>query len=146
MQMDLREQLKKAIYIAINAHLKQLDRNDQPYIGHPFRVMEAGQTLEEKIVGALHDLIEDTHIRLLDLANEGFSEDIIDAVHALTKVDNEEYEHYIQRVTKNDLAKRVKLNDLTDNMDLRRLKELTDDDVVRMRKYLDAYNQLTKKQ
>lgn len=144
--MDLREQLKLAIYFAIKAHSKQLDRSGQPYIGHPFRVMEAGQTLEEKIVGVLHDLIEDTHIRLLDLANEGFSEDIIDAVHALTKVDNEEYDHYIKRVMRNDLAKRVKLNDLTDNMDLRRLKELTDDDVVRMRKYLVAYNQLTDKQ
>ena len=143
--MDLREQLKKAIYIAINAHSKQSDGNDQPYIGHLFRVMDAGQTLEEKIAGALHDLIEDTQIRLVDLANEGFSENIIDAVHALTKVDNEEYDHYLQRVMKNDLAVRVKLNDLTDNMDLRRLKELTDDDVKRMRKYLDAYNQLTNK-
>ena len=143
--MDLREQLKKAIYIAINAHSKQSNRNDQPYIGHPFRVMEAGQTLEEKIVGVLHDLVEDTQVRLVDLINEGFSEDIIDAVHALTKVDNEEYDHYLQRVMKNDLAVRVKLNDLTDNMDLRRLKELTDDDVKRMRKYLDAYNQLTNK-
>ena len=144
--MDLREQLKHAMYIAINAHHEQLDRNNQPYIGHPFRVMGAGQTLEEKIVGVLHDIIEDTNIRMIDLSNEGFSEDIIDAVHVLTKVDNEEYDHYIQRVMRNDLALRVKLNDLTDNMDLRRLKELTDDDVIRIRKYINAYNQLTNKQ
>lgn len=143
--MDLKEQLKRAMYIAIKAHEKQLDRNNQPYIGHPLRVMEAGKTLEEKIVGVLHDLIEDTKITLTNLSNEGFSDNIIDAVHALSKLDNEKYDHYIQRVQKNDLAVRVKLNDLTDNMDLRRLEELTDEDVTRMRKYLNAYNQLTNK-
>lgn len=141
--MDLREQLKHAIFTAVSTHNKQVDRNDQPYIGHLFRVMDAGQTLEEKIVGILHDLIEDTQLRLVDLSHEGFSEEIIDAVHALSKLENEDYEHYLQRVKKNDLAVRVKLNDLSDNMDIRRLKELTDDDVVRMRKYLSAYKQLT---
>ena len=141
--MDLREQLKHAIFIAVKAHNKQLDRSDQPYIGHLFRVMNAGQTLEEKVVGILHDLIEDTQLRLVDLTNEGFSEEIIDAVHALSKLENEDYEHYLQRVKKNDLAVSVKLNDLSDNMDIRRLKELTYDDVVRMRKYLNAYKQLT---
>ena len=105
--------------------------------------MEAGNTLEEKIVGVLHDLIEDTKITLTNLSNEGFSENIIDAVHALSKLENEDYDHYIQRVKKNDLAVRVKLNDLSDNMDLRRLEELTDEDVIRMRKYLNAYNQLS---
>lgn len=143
--MDLREQLKQAINIAIKAHEKQVDKSNQPYIGHPFRVMEAGVTLEEKIVGILHDLIEDTKITLANLFMEGFSENIIDAVHTLTKLENEDYDNYIQRVKKSDLAVRVKLNDLADNMDLRRLKELTDEDVTRMRKYLSAYNQLTNK-
>lgn len=143
--MDLREQLGHAMHIAIKAHGRQLDRNNQPYIGHPFRVMDAGQTLEEKIVGVLHDLIENTNLTLTDLSTEGFSEEIIDAVHALSKLNNEDYIHYIERVKRNDLAVRVKLNDLTDNMDLRRLKKLTNDDVVRMRKYLDAYNQLINK-
>lgn len=144
--MNLKEQLKHAMYIAIDAHRKQLDKNEQPYIGHLFRVMNAGQTIEEKIVGALHDIIEDTQITLCMLSKEGFSEEIIDAVHTLTKLDNEDYDHYLDRVKKNDLALRVKLNDLTDNMDLRRLTEMTDDDVTRMRKYLNAYNQLTNKQ
>ena len=143
--MNLREQLSHAINIAIKAHGNQVDSNGQPYIGHPFRVMAAGQTLEEKIVGALHDLVEDTHIRLMDLSKEGFSEEVIDAVHALTKLENEDYEHYLRRVMRNNLATRVKLNDLTDNMDIRRLKIITDDDVARMRKYLNAYNQLTDK-
>ena len=70
---------------------------------------------------------------------------MIDAVHALTKLENEDYDHYLRRVMRNNLATRVKLNDLTDNMDIRRLKIITDDDVARMRKYLNAYNQLTDK-
>ncbi len=143
--MDLREQLLHAMHLAINAHGKQLDKNGQPYIGHCFRVMSAGQTLEEKIVGVLHDILEDTKMSIIDLSAEGFSEHVIDAVHTLTKLENEDYDHYIGRVERNDLAIRVKLNDLTDNMDLRRLKFLTDDDVARMRKYLAAYNQLTSK-
>ena len=143
--MNLEEQLRNAIFIAISAHNKQLDRNGQPYICHPFRVMEAGQTMEEKIVGVLHDLIEDTTVTLTDLSTEGFSEEIIDAVHALSKLENEDYDHYIGRVKKNDLAVRVKLNDLTDNMDLRRLNEITKADFDRMLKYLKAYNELTDK-
>ncbi len=141
--MDLREQLLLAMHIAVNAHGKQLDRNGQPYIGHCFRVMNAGHTLEEKIVGVLHDVLEDTGLTIINLTTNGFSEEIIDAVHTLTKLENEDYNHYMSRVMRNDLAMRVKLNDLTDNMDLRRLKAITDDDVMRMRKYLDAYNQLT---
>ena len=144
--MNLKEQLLHAINIAIKAHGKQLDRNGQPYIAHPFRVMESGQTLKEKIVGVLHDVIEDTDLTLSDLSVEGFSNVIVDAVDALSKRENEEYDHYITRVESNYLAIRVKLNDLTDNMDVRRLDELTDDDIVRMRKYLKAYNQLTNKQ
>ena len=143
--MDRREQLLHAMHVAINAHGKQLDRNGQPYIGHCFRVMAAGQTLEEKIVGVLHDVLEDTPLTIINLSTEGFCEEIIDAVHTLSKLENEDYDHYISRVMRNDLAIRVKLNDLTDNMDLRRLKEINDDDLKRMHKYLKAYNQLTDK-
>lgn len=37
----------------------------------------------------------------------------------------------------------VKLNDLTDNMDIRRLPYLSDKDIKRLKKYLKAYKQLT---
>lgn len=141
--MDLKQQLLHAMYIAVSAHGAQKDRNGQPYIGHCFRVMNAGQTVEEKIVGVLHDVIEDTDLTIRSLLIEGFSQEVVDAVHTLTKLDNEDYNHYLKRVKKCDLAIRVKLNDLTDNMDLRRLETLTDNDVLRMRKYIDAYNQLT---
>ena len=46
------------------------------------------------------------------------------------------------RVLKNPIATRVKLNDLTDNMDIRRLNQLEDAEVQRIRKYFNAYKWL----
>jgi hypothetical protein len=45
-------------------------------------------------------------------------------------------------VKSNPLAVAVKINDLTDNMDIRRLAEITDKDAQRLRKYLKAYREL----
>lgn len=140
--MDLHQQLKRAIFIAIDAHGKQLDKYGQPYICHPFRVMDAGVTLEEKIVGILHDVIEDTHLLLTDLLKEGFSEEIIDALHAISRLENESYNHYISRLTKSDLARRVKLNDLKDNLSMIRASSISNNDIDRMRRYIDAHNKL----
>ncbi len=143
--MDLRKQLLRAIHLAIGAHGEQKDRYGQPYIGHCFRVMNAGNTLEEKMVGVLHDVLEDTKLTIGNLLFEGFSEEVVDAVHTLTKLKNEDYDHYLKRVKRNALAMGVKLNDLIDNMDLTRLETITEDDVLRMQKYLDAYNELANK-
>jgi hypothetical protein len=55
---------------------------------------------------------------------------------------DELYEAFIERVKSNPLAVAVKINDLTDNMDIRRLSTLTDADVQRLRKYLKAYQAL----
>ena len=141
--MTLQEQLLRATDIAIEAHTGHYDKNGQPYLGHVLRVMSAGHTLREKIAGALHDVIEDSDWTLEDLAEEGFSPEILDAVGALTHDDPETYDAYLVRVAKNPLAVRVKMNDLSDNMDVRRLKELDDTAVSRIRKYLKAYKFLT---
>lgn len=145
--ISLKEQLNKAILIAIEAHAGQLDTNNgRPYIEHPFRVMNAGQTLSEKIVGILHDVVEDTHWTMDDLAGEGFSENVLAAIDALTRRDDESYDEYLERVKPIPLAVRVKLNDLTDNMDIRRWDSIPDHELTRLRKYLKAYNQLTEKE
>ena len=142
--MKLKDQLNRAISIAIEAHTGQLDTNNgRPYIEHPFRVMNAGQTLQEKIVGILHDVVEDTPWTLDDLAKEGFSEEILLAIDALTRRDDETYDEYLERVKPIPLAVRVKLNDLSDNMDIRRWDTIPDFELVRLRKYLNAFKQLT---
>lgn len=142
--MNLSEQLKLAIDIALTAHNGQLDtHNGRPYIEHPFRVMNAGHTLQEKIVGVLHDVVEDTEWTLDKLKSTGFTNDIIDAVDAVTKRENESYDNYIIRAKKNPIGIRVKMNDLTDNMDIRRWKDIQYNDLARLQKYLSAYKQLT---
>lgn len=135
--------LQRAIEIATEAHQGQLDKAGRDYIEHPLRVMEMGKTEEEKIVGVLHDVVEDTDWTFEKLAEEGFSQDIIAALRCVTKLhENESYDEFIERIRKNPLATAVKINDLTDNMDIRRLPYLSDKDVKRLKKYLKAYKKL----
>ena len=135
--------LNRAIEIATEAHKGQFDKSGKDYIGHPLRVMEMGKNEEERIVGVLHDVIEDTPWSFEMLEAEGFSSEIIAALKCITKIsENENYDDFIERVKKNPLAVAVKINDLTDNMDIRRLPYLSDKDVKRLKKYLKAYKKL----
>lgn len=135
--------LERAIEIATEAHKGQYDKAGNDYIGHPIRVMDMGRTDEEKIVGILHDVVEDTDWTFEKLAEEGFSQEIIAALRCVTKLsENENYDDFIERVKKNPLATAVKINDLSDNMDIRRLPYLSDKDVKRLKKYLKAYKKL----
>ncbi len=138
--------LEKAIRIAVKVHKGQKDKYGAPYIGHVLRVSGAGRTEDEKIVGALHDVVEDSDWTFDDLRNAGFAEHIIAAVKALTKEsDDEDYDHFVARTRQNALAVRVKLNDLQDNMDVRRIPgEVGEKDVKRLNKYLRAWRVLIK--
>ena len=135
--------LQRAIEIATQAHQGQFDKSGKDYIGHPLRVMEMGRTEEEKIAGVLHDVVEDSDWTFDALEAEGFSQEIIAALKCVTKLsENENYDDFIERVKKNPLAVAVKINDLTDNMDIRRLPYLSDKDIKRLKKYLKAYKKL----
>lgn len=139
--------LQKAIQIAQKAHEAQVDKTGMPYIGHVMRVMESGKTVDEKIVGVLHDIVEDTDWTFEQLAKEGFPAHIIEAIKCLTKTSEDEpYDDFIKRVQTNSLAIRVKINDLTDNMDLRRLPAISDKDIDRLKKYHKAFKELTSQQ
>lgn len=136
--------LERAIEIAHEAHRGQRDKAGNDYIDHPMRVMAMGKTMEEKIVGVLHDVVEDAAEWSFErLEQEGFAPEIIEALRCVTKrLEDEPYDKFIARVKTNKLAVAVKLNDLTDNMDIRRLPYLSDKDVKRLKKYLKAYKQL----
>ncbi|WP_042721338.1 phosphohydrolase [Flavobacterium sp. B17] len=147
--MTKEELLNRAIKIADKAHKGQTDKYHAPYIAHVMRVMEYGKTLDEKIVGVLHDVVEDhpQEFSLDYLRNEGFPEYIIFAISCLTKFDpEEEYDDFVRRTERSPLAVAVKLNDLRDNMDLRRVnRELSPKDIKRFNKYLKAYHYLIEK-
>lgn len=130
--------LEKAIILAAKAHMGQLDKGGNPYILHPVRVMLGCKSLDEKIVAVLHDTLENSPLTAEELIKEGFSETIVDAVVCLTRESGGDYMEYIQRVAKNPLATAVKLSDLADNMDLKRLPGLTPRDFQRLERYLRA--------
>ena len=135
--------LEKAILIATEAHKNQKDKYGAPYLLHVMRVMTSGRTEDEKIVGVLHDVVEDTDWTFEQLQKEGFSNHIIDAIRCLSKTSDEEnYDLFIERIKGNQLAVKVKLNDLTDNLDVKRIPEVTGKDVERLNKYLKAYRLL----
>ena len=136
--------LDRAIELAKQHHEGQTNKAGKPYIEHPLRVMNQVESEEEKIVAVLHDIVEDTDISLNDLRNEGFSEEVVSAVECLTKQDGENYDSYIERISFNPLAVKIKLADLEDNRDLTRLPEVTDKDLERLEKYDKALEKLTR--
>ncbi|MDO5615507.1 MAG: phosphohydrolase, partial [Cruoricaptor ignavus] len=68
-------------------------------------------------------------------------------VKCLSKIyPDENYDDFIKRTEKSPLAVAVKLNDLRDNMDLRRFnRPISDKDAKRLNKYLKAYRYLVEK-
>ncbi len=130
--------LEDAIILATNAHKGQKDRNDEPYIMHPIRVMAQLWGHDERMVAVLHDVIEDTDVTLDDLRKAGYPDRIVEAVDAISrrKDAGESFSQYIQRVRKNPLATKVKIADLKDNSNLDRLPKVEAFDLKR----LDRYN------
>ena len=134
--------LASAISLAEKHHKGQTDKGGAPYINHVKRVMESGKTTDEKIVGVLHDIVEDTNITYEDLEDKGFPARIVEAIWYVTKTEDD-YMLFIDRVKRNDLATRVKLNDLADNLDVKRLSNIEKADTHRLNKYLKAFKMLT---
>lgn len=136
--------LEKALHLAINNHLGQKDRFDQPYIYHPIRIMMRMRSDEERIVALLHDLVEDTPISIQDLKKHGFSKEIIKAVDLLTRYPKQTYDEYIQGMKVSTLAMRVKIGDLEDNMDPRRFPSIDENAIKRIKKYSKYHKMLSK--
>ena len=143
--MNYDELFERAMQIAIRAHMGQKDKAGRDYVMHPIRVAERCKDPRAKIVALLHDTIEDTPVTAEYLRGEGFPEEIIRGVLSVTKRDDEEeYDDFVARAAENAIGREVKIADLEDNMDIRRLKEINDKDVERLRKYLRAWQYLTK--
>ena len=141
--------LQRAIEIAVEAHREQTDKAGGPYLLHPLRVMMSLDTDAERIVGVLHDVVEDglgwTFKRLEE---EGFSPAVLDALRLVTKRPEDEgnseavYVAFVRRAKGNKIARRVKTADILDNLNASRLSALTDKDMRRMNRYLAALREL----
>ena len=141
--MNWNELYDLALKIAIKAHEGQKDKSGREYIMHPIRVAERCKSAKAKIVALLHDTFEDTEVTPAFLKEQGFPDEIVDGILSVTKQEGETYEDFVCRAAKNPLGKDVKQADLEDNMDIRRLKEISDEDAERLRKYLSAWQYLT---
>ena len=140
--LSYNEQFQIALELAVEKHKNQTDKAGNPYILHPLHVMENVNNKEGKIVAILHDIIEETYITENYLLKIGLSKRIVDAVVALTRSEDMDYQEYIKNLSSNPLAKEVKLADLEHNMDLKRLPTLEEKDLERNRKYQIAYHYL----
>lgn len=129
--------LKKAEIFATEKHKGQVDRAGALYIEHPRAVVARLDGEKEKIVGWLHDTVEDTDATI-DEIRENFGDEIAEAVKVLTHDLREPYLKYVSRIKGNELARKVKIADLTHNMDLSRIPNVSDVDLKRVEKYKKA--------
>ena len=136
--------LERALALAVEAHEGHQNSVGGPYILHPLRVMARVETDDERVVAILHDAVENGSDRmtLARLREEGIPEEIVVAVDCLTRRDGEAYDAFVERLAPNALARRVKLADLADNLDLLRLPQVTRDDFEGVEMRLRAWHRL----
>ena len=108
------------------------------------RVTPGGQ----QMVAVRHDVVEgsDGKITFDDLAREGFSQEVIDGVRTVTRIEGESYEAFIARAALNPVGKAVKRADLAANSDLSRIGAPTLKDLEREEKYRLAIKRLISQQ
>ena len=116
------EMVKKAVNIMFEAHKEDFDKGGYPYVFHPFYLATKVEGENETCVALLHDVVEDhgDKYSFEYLKKEGFNKEIIYALKLLTHKKNVPYMDYIVEISKNNIAKKVKIEDLKHNMDSRR--------------------------
>jgi (p)ppGpp synthase/HD superfamily hydrolase len=149
MKSERNPELNKAIKIAAEFHVDQYCWNGEPYFAHVMRVMNAVETPRLKVVGVLHDVLEDnTSLLVSDLIAMGIEVESVRLVSVLTRQQHEPYDHYIGRIMSEPVVIPVKIADLEDNMDLTRIPFdiLTQSNLDRLSKYHSSWMRLKKRQ
>ncbi|KXB33270.1 HD domain-containing protein [Atopobium deltae] len=135
-------QIELSLSIAIEAHKNQVDKAGMPYVEHPKRVSAACKTDTQKVAALLHDVLEDTSTTAQDLLAQGVDAHVVEIVQLLTRPQGVSYMNYIKALAKDPDARAIKMADLTDNMNLERLENVTKEDLQRTKKYQKAYRYL----
>ena len=137
------ELTQKAMTICFEAHMYQTDKGGMPYVFHPFHLAEQMETEDETCAALLHDVVEDTGWTHEQLAAQGFSPAVMEALELLTHDERIPYLDYVEALSGNRIAARVKLADLRHNSMPGRLAAIGERERERMRKYLCAQAILT---
>ena len=144
--MKVSKNLLKAVAMCAKAHQGQFDKSNVPYFFHPLTVAQNAINLgfdDENtiIVALLHDVAEDTDITIEEMTKE-FGDEVGAALSLLNHDKAVPYMDYVNNLKDNKIARAVKMADLTHNMDLSRLIEVTEKDLERVEKYKEAYKLL----
>lgn len=129
---------KKALLLCFEAHKNQVDKTGLPYVFHPFHLAEQMTDEISTICALLHDVVEDTPYTFEDLKQMGFPNEIIEILKLLTHEDSIPYLDYVKRLSSNEVAKKVKIADVTHNNDLSRLDKIDNKAIERAKKYNEA--------
>lgn len=138
------ETLERAIQIAVEAHMGQKDKQGEPYILHPLRVMFlVGGDIHDMMAAVLHDVIEDTGTTAQQLIDQGIPDFVVAAVEKVSRPpkgtpDRPTYMEFIRSIAEDPMASRIKYADLLDNMDPLRLEKLGKDGERLKKRYLRA--------
>ena len=129
----------KAYKLAKKAHKGQVDKAGRNYIEHPKRVAKKLKSPTAKIVGYLHDVVEDTSYTLDDI-EKIFGKEIRDKVSLMTHRKEDSYDEYVKKIMTDPICCEVKLSDLVDNMNLFRLdSDKIDDHMIEKYKLYCKY-------
>lgn len=134
---------KKALRVCFDAHKEQDDKSGMPYVFHPFHLAEQMTDEISTVCALLHDVVEDTDITFDDLSKMGFPAEVIEVLRLLTHDDAVPYFDYVREISKNPVAKAVKLADLRHNSDSTRLDVADEWAKKREKKYKTAITMLT---
>jgi (p)ppGpp synthase/HD superfamily hydrolase len=113
----MKDQIKLAESIARRVHANQYRRDGvTPYINHVETVVELIGKADEKTIAAawLHDVLEEGS-NISELISEGIDKEIVDIVKVLTKDKHQSYSDYINTVSQNAIASKIKLADIAHN-------------------------------
>lgn len=132
-----RADLNLALLILSSALFDKRLWSGRDYGEHPLHVgMTNTRSNTKKIIGILHDVVEDSDWTLDDLRRVGYSERIVSAVDAMTHREGEKYFDGMERCSKNPDGLDKKIEDLSHNMDTSRNERfLSQKDVNRLNKY-----------
>lgn len=114
---------RQSAQFAARKHIGQTRRDKTtPYVVHlarvAARVAKYGSDYED--AAWLHDTIEDTDTTARELMAAGFSRATVEAVVLLTKLKTSgtpfSISYYLEKIRDNDIARRVKIADMIDNL------------------------------
>ena len=110
--------IDRAVDIVSREFADDPDLDGNPQLLHMTAVSSAGKNDDERLVGMLHDLVEDKDWTFDDLLQDGFPRHIVDSLRLLTHDKETPYMDYIRNICEsgNKVALAVKINDLNHNL------------------------------